>query len=740
MAKSVQYQNPYLIDLLVCLVKKKVGATDELSKNHFDKIGEASASVDSVKHFFTDKHLISGDTNINTYYFATKKTLNKYCEYIGEVDWKTFCNAEKENSLSFEPNLSTKSTTTHEARLRYYKYYEKHKANIQIAIQSHEKIQIARKREYEIPQIEVKTNGLKLLKKLDKIQETLTTHPPINFDLIARHRQLTRDIKQLNQEFEEIRQKKEKIEKTIANKTDEEVIELLTDQVQELGVKLLLIDGQRSTQQKELLQLEENAKRFFIFINNDVESKDAVLLKVREFINNGNWKEIEALLNSSDLQEEEEAIKNDAEHKYQALSEKLLAKAQLTHINKTNPNWFAEAHTYYQKAVSLHESYGTCYSFAFFLREHNQHDEAIHYCQKALNLDADSGQTAKVLNNLAALHYAKNEIVEAEEEFQKALGIFRKLSLLNPQVYEPDVAMTLNGLAALHYAKNEIVEAEKEFQEAIRIFRKLAILNPQVYERMVAMALNNLANLHYAKNEIAEAEQAYREALEICRKLAILNPQVYEPKVAGTLNNLAALYYAKNEIVEAEQAYREALSIRRKLAILNIHIYESDVAMTLNGLAILHIDRNEIVEAEEEFQEALEIYRKLGLLNPQEYDALVAMTLNNLANLYSTKNEIVEAEQAYREALEIHLVLAKRNPSIYQLPLATALINFSYFCLLQNDKYSSLHSSFEAYKNAIIYVQYVPKALEIVHDAIQAWAAWGEDLSKYLEDKNDEDG
>jgi tetratricopeptide (TPR) repeat protein len=104
------------------------------------------------------------------------------------------------------------------------------------------------------------------------------------------------------------------------------------------------------------------------------------------------------------------------------------------------------------------------------------------------------------------------------------------------------VATTLNNLAVLHWNKNERLSAEQEYQEALQIRRELAVENPRSFLPDVATTLNNLAILHNDKNERLIAEQEYQEALQIRRELAVENPRSFLPDVAMTLLNLSLFY------------------------------------------------------------------------------------------------------------------------------------------------------------------------------------------------------
>ena len=80
------------------------------------------------------------------------------------------------------------------------------------------------------------------------------------------------------------------------------------------------------------------------------------------------------------------------------------------------------------------------------------------------------------------------EYAKAEPLYQEALRIRQKV--LGPE--HPDTARSLNNLAALYLAMGEYAKAEPFFQEALRIRQK--VLGPEHPD--TARSLNNLAKLY----------------------------------------------------------------------------------------------------------------------------------------------------------------------------------------------------------------------------------------------------
>lgn len=305
----------------------------------------------------------------------------------------------------------------------------------------------------------------------------------------------------------------------------------------------------------------------------------------------------------------------------------------------------------------------------------NDYTKAENVIQEALKL------TSLLPNQVALVKLFQGTITSklfqyatAKQAYVESLEIYRELTKENPRTYLPSVATTLNNLANLHSANSEFLEALEYYEESLKICRDLAKENPQSYLPDVAMTLNNLAVLHSDKNEFPQALEYYEESLKIRRELAKENPRTYLRDIAMTLNNLAILQKEKNEFPQALENYLESLKIYRELAKENPRTYLPDVAMTLNNLGILHSDQNEFSQVLEYYEESLKIFRELARENPRTYLPNVAMTLNNLAVLLSNKNELPQALENYEESLKIFRELAKENPQIYEIDYAKSLI------------------------------------------------------------------
>ncbi|WP_051210929.1 tetratricopeptide repeat protein [Runella zeae] len=368
----------------------------------------------------------------------------------------------------------------------------------------------------------------------------------------------------------------------------------------------------------------------------------------------------------------------------------------------------------------------------------NQYEEALKI-YRALVIDNPQklmSDVAMTLNNLASLNQKYNQIHTAQKQYEEALEIYRVLTESNPQTFMPDMAMTLNNLANLNKKRNQLHTAQKPYEEALEIYRALTESNPQTFMPNLAMTLNNLASLNSILNQFDTAQNQYKEALAIYRTLTEVNPKKFMPDLAMTLNNLANFNRSLEQFDTAQNQYEKALEIYRALTEVNPQIFRPNVATTLNNLANLHSALNQFETAEKEFEQALDIYRALAEDNPQIFRPDVAMTLNNLANVNRKLNQLDSAQKQFNEALTIRRVLTEVNPDVFQTSLAETLINIAILHLYSSpDKSKSLSFSHESYINALPYSTKVPIAEEYCQTAIAIWQEWGEDLIKYIQDK-----
>lgn len=303
------------------------------------------------------------------------------------------------------------------------------------------------------------------------------------------------------------------------------------------------------------------------------------------------------------------------------------------------------------------ESARQLYRQAMDLYNAGRYNEAAPLCERAIAMSTralgpEHSDVALSLNGLGLIYAGKGDYARAEPLYERALGIYSKLSDTaqsqeNRNAAAGNVAATLNNLAELYKNRGEYSRAEPLYQSALTICIKLR----GEQNSSVANTLNNLADLYRMKGDYARAEPLFRRALAIYLKI---NPE--DPDVALAMSNLAAVYAAKGDSARAEPLYLRALAIREKV----LGPRHRDVALTLNNLAELYSDNGNLARAALLLERALSIHLKLDPQNPD-----VAVVLNNLAGLYLLRGDFARAEPLYSRALEINVkALGPEHPEV----------------------------------------------------------------------------
>lgn len=287
------------------------------------------------------------------------------------------------------------------------------------------------------------------------------------------------------------------------------------------------------------------------------------------------------------------------------------------------------------------------YKQAMELYNAGRYNEAAPLCERAIAISTNAlgpehSDVALSLNGLGLIYAGKGDYARAEPLYERALGIYSKLSNTaqsqdNRNAATGNVAVTLNNLAELYKNRGEYARAEPLYQRALELCVKLRGNE----HSSVANTLNNLADMYRMKGDYARAEPLFRRALAIYVKI---NPE--DPDVALAMSNLAAVYAAKGDNARAEPLYLRALAIREKV----LGPQHRDVAITLNNLAELYSAQGNSARAAVLLDRALSIHLKLDPQNPD-----VAIVLNNLAGLYLLRGDFARAEPLYSRALEINV-------------------------------------------------------------------------------------
>ena len=248
---------------------------------------------------------------------------------------------------------------------------------------------------------------------------------------------------------------------------------------------------------------------------------------------------------------------------------------------------YDEAMRFYEKALVVDDSYENVYDYALFLMQEKQMKRARELLEKLKDYDLTPEHRANVLNRLGIAYRNLKRYDEAQEAYEEALTLRKKLAQNNPERYNLDLAWTYNNLGVLYKKLNALEEAKSMHFKAFELRKALAEKDSEKYTFYVTCSMHNLGELYGSLKQTDKAKKYFEEAIKIRRKLLPQNPKKYLPALATTLNDLAKLYADTKKPAKARVLYEEALKYRETLAKENPQAYSAALKETQKALDTL---------------------------------------------------------------------------------------------------------------------------------------------------------
>jgi serine/threonine protein kinase len=193
------------------------------------------------------------------------------------------------------------------------------------------------------------------------------------------------------------------------------------------------------------------------------------------------------------------------------------------------------------------------------------------------------------------LHFFRNQPVEAESLYHRALEILRKQSRPRPSL----IAGALVGLESIAHRRGDHVRAEALAREVLDAHRRAL----GAEHAFVAGAMEQIAEHLAAQRRYSEAEDMLRASIALLQRT--VGPEDF--RTASTLIDLGRLHAAAGRLDEAEDDLHRALTILERLE-GPVKEYEGDAAALLAGVIER---RGRTAEASVLFDRAATILRPL---------------------------------------------------------------------------------------------------------------------------------
>jgi tetratricopeptide (TPR) repeat protein len=357
----------------------------------------------------------------------------------------------------------------------------------------------------------------------------------INLQEAKQYKDLQNRITDLNARFDGISEKAIQYPEDNYFKEELYKIDKERDEVSEL-LRLL---------KKEIIELAELFNR--IDINTEALKLAKGYFEAGDFQQARNALDVNRMTSELNyLLEEKNKLENktsENEKMLQHKSDEFLILARLTTAGDS-PTWFDDTKLYYEKSIKAYPNKDNIFSFANFLTERNQPNEALELYNQLFDLYEQPDELSEknlqdwvaALNNRAITLDKYGKTDEAKEAYTNYLNITRKLNIDYPDKFLPSIAAAcLNFGNLLERSKN--LDAESFYRESLDIRRGLFNKDPDTYAPFIISSLVGLG-IFCANNDKHESAAAcYSEALKMCNELVDINPNIIYPLLSFALIN-----------------------------------------------------------------------------------------------------------------------------------------------------------------------------------------------------------
>ncbi len=279
--------------------------------------------------------------------------------------------------------------------------------------------------------------------------------------------------------------------------------------------------------------------------------------------------------------------------------------------------------------------------------------------------------SARFANNVAGIYLALGRYPEAEENYQHALQLQRKLGEQNPVLPH-----ALNNLGTVLWYRGQYDQAKALFEEArTRLEKTLGPEHPTV-----AYTHRNLGDLAIMQSETDVAIEHYRAAQRIWENAHGKD----HPDVALALEQLCHALAVKGDAAGAREAGERALAIREKKYGPD-HILIAQTLLVLVDADLAAGTPADMARARERLARTIPIQEKV--YGPQHIQ--LAHTLDRVSEVATAQDKLKEALAARERSLAIRKkVLGEHNDTGYsQLKVAESLLALK--------KYDDAYAAFE---------------------------------------------
>ena len=492
-----------------------------------------------------------------------------------------------------------------------------------------------------------------------------------------------RDLAELQSELTEVQKTYIELSKRYDELTDEEY------------KKYCAVAAKRRNLSDEIEELQAAIFKLSTRMANDINGEIyEEQLKAYRLLESGDYEGALAILNSKDIEDELlRELKISEEKEAQATKRRINAQikyirfhatsAEILYTMKKYEGRFEEIERHYELILPHIFKSGveldTAYAYVYYLVGQKKESKALPIAEKLLDMyDADDDKT-KLINALGVICYNLDIPEKAEEYYKKAIELYEKLVVANPDRFEPDLALSYNNIGVFYKNRGNTDNADEYYRKAIELREKLAGENPDRYNPDLAESYNNAGNLCQHQGNPGKAEEYYKKVIGLYEKLAEKNPDGFDHYLAMSYHNVSVFYKKQGNPGKVEECYRVARGIFEKLAKDNPDRFTPELATHYNDSGDFYKYNRQPDKAEEYYKKAIELREKLAKKDPDRFNPHLAESYNNAGVFYAERQKPDRAQEYLVKAIELREKLAAEKPDRYDPDLAMSYNNAGLF-------------------------------------------------------------
>lgn len=262
---------------------------------------------------------------------------------------------------------------------------------------------------------------------------------------------------------------------------------------------------------------------------------------------------------------------------------------------------------------------------------------------------------ARVAATVARRYHAEGEHTYAADSMQLSIANWRILSQEDPR-YEPELARNLAAAGTMLVELRRAEAANETLKEAVEVFRRLAVVNPQTFQPELADALMRHSQALHELCEDPDAKHTAQEAVMLWRENG-------DKKGLGTalLNVVKVAHDFDAELLAA----REAVEVYRELAAENTVWHQVDLAIALAALTEQQLISDDVDQALTSATEVFDIVRRLPSQLVDFFGAKLAVAMQPMTSTLSEMEYHAHALESSELMVDIWRALREKSPGAY---------------------------------------------------------------------------